>query len=201
MLFRSNDSKKQFYLTQFGTLLRRTPLQFLKVLGLLLSKRLTLTMQPLHDPHVVEWLESHRFWIGLHCMGVIYKPSVLNSFELGCLNSHIGLLPEYRGRSVMEWSLLTGAPTGITVFFMDGGIDTGAQVLLRREVGVEGKTDNLGAKEVLFHSDGVMYRDALRQIIQPGFQPLLNDGTGKRFYVMSHLLVSVVNTLLQEKKS
>ena len=62
-------------------------------------------------------------------------------------------------------------------------------------------TDNLGAKEVLFHSDGVMYRDALRQIIQPGFQPLLNDGTGKRFYVMSHLLVSVVNTLLQEKKS
>jgi len=45
--------------------------------------------------------------------------------RLGVLNIHLGLLPEIRGMSSPEWSLLNCVPVGITIHFMDAGIDTG----------------------------------------------------------------------------
>ena len=50
--------------------------------------------------------------------------------RLGILNVHLGLLPEVRGMSSPEWSLLQGVPLGITFHYMDAGIDTGP--VLRR---------------------------------------------------------------------
>ncbi len=39
----------------------------------------------------------------------------------------MGILPDYRGRDVVEWSLLEGQfdRVGLTVHFMDEGVDTG----------------------------------------------------------------------------
>jgi len=48
----------------------------------------------------------------------------------GVLNVHLGLLPQIRGMSSPEWSLLSGVPVGITFHYMDAGIDTGP--ILRR---------------------------------------------------------------------
>ena len=60
------------------------------------------------------------------------RDEVLRVPRLGVLNSHLALLPEIRGMSSPEWSLLRGIPLGITIHFMDSGIDTGP-ILLRRE--------------------------------------------------------------------
>lgn len=64
--------------------------------------------------------------------GNILREETLRTFRLGVLNAHLALLPEVRGMSSPEWSLLAGVPLGITIHFMDRGIDTGP-VLLRRE--------------------------------------------------------------------
>jgi folate-dependent phosphoribosylglycinamide formyltransferase PurN len=64
--------------------------------------------------------------------GNILRDELLKVPRLGILNSHLALLPEIRGMSSPEWSLLCGVPLGITVHFMDTGIDTG-RILLRRE--------------------------------------------------------------------
>jgi folate-dependent phosphoribosylglycinamide formyltransferase PurN len=64
--------------------------------------------------------------------GNILRDEVLNVPRLGVLNSHLALLPEIRGMSSPEWSLLCGVPLGITIHFMDSGIDMGP-ILLRRE--------------------------------------------------------------------
>jgi folate-dependent phosphoribosylglycinamide formyltransferase PurN len=64
--------------------------------------------------------------------GNILRQEVLKLFRLGVLNSHLALLPEIRGMSSPEWSLLCGIPLGITIHLMDSGIDTGP-ILLRRE--------------------------------------------------------------------
>ncbi|MGO9405446.1 MAG: formyltransferase family protein [Terriglobales bacterium] len=64
--------------------------------------------------------------------GNILRDEVLQVPRLGVLNSHLALLPEIRGMSSPEWSLLCGVPLGITIHFMDRGIDTGP-ILLRRE--------------------------------------------------------------------
>jgi folate-dependent phosphoribosylglycinamide formyltransferase PurN len=64
--------------------------------------------------------------------GEILRKPLLQVPRLGVLNVHLGLLPEIRGMSSPEWSLLNNIPVGITIHFMDEGIDTGP-ILQRSE--------------------------------------------------------------------
>jgi len=57
--------------------------------------------------------------------GSILRKPLLQVPRLGVLNVHLGLLPEIRGMSSPEWSLLNRVPVGITIHYMDEGIDTG----------------------------------------------------------------------------
>ena len=57
--------------------------------------------------------------------GNILRKHILAIPRLGALNLHLGLLPQIRGMSSPEWSLLSGVPVGITIHRMDPGIDTG----------------------------------------------------------------------------
>jgi folate-dependent phosphoribosylglycinamide formyltransferase PurN len=57
--------------------------------------------------------------------GNILRRQVLSVPRLSVLNAHLGLLPEVRGMSTPEWSLLNRVPVGITIHFMDAGVDTG----------------------------------------------------------------------------
>ncbi|CUS02752.2 Methionyl-tRNA formyltransferase (fragment) [Candidatus Promineifilum breve] len=45
--------------------------------------------------------------------------------RLGFLNLHPSLLPAYRGPRPVYWQLRHQAPTGVTVHYMDEGLDTG----------------------------------------------------------------------------
>jgi folate-dependent phosphoribosylglycinamide formyltransferase PurN len=168
-------------------------------LTLVLQGRLRITRKPIDDPGVLAWLRRQAPDIGLHAMGVIYRKPVIDCFRRGILNSHIGLLPAYRGRSVMEWSLLEGRPTGVTVFFVDEGIDTGSPIVLRKEIGVGRFPDITSAKTHLFSLDAALFAEALDLLDRPGFTPVPNDGSGRRYYVMSRLFSGVVDSILSSK--
>src|SRR5271165_2637927 len=64
--------------------------------------------------------------------GNILRRPLLDVPRLGVLNVHLGLLPEIRGMSSPEWSLLNHIPVGITIHYVDAGIDTGP-ILQRSE--------------------------------------------------------------------
>jgi len=52
---------------------------------------------------------------------------------LGTINLHGALLPEYRGANALNWVLVNGeSETGVTIHFMDAGIDTGDIILKER---------------------------------------------------------------------
>jgi methionyl-tRNA formyltransferase len=58
--------------------------------------------------------------------GQILPKSVLETPRLGCLNLHASLLPRHRGASPIHAAILAGdRETGITVMYMDEGLDTG----------------------------------------------------------------------------
>jgi methionyl-tRNA formyltransferase len=57
--------------------------------------------------------------------GNILRKHLLEVPRLGVLNVHLGMLPEVRGMSTPEWSLLNHVPVGVTVHYVDAGIDTG----------------------------------------------------------------------------
>ena len=77
--------------------------------------------------------------------GQILPKSVLELPPLGCLNLHASLLPRHRGASPIHASILAGdATTGMTVMYMDEGLDTG-DVLLEEvlEIGQQETTGEL----------------------------------------------------------
>jgi len=58
--------------------------------------------------------------------GHILSASVLEVPSHGCLNLHFSLLPKYRGAAPVQWALLNGdTKTGVTVFRLEAGMDTG----------------------------------------------------------------------------
>lgn len=56
--------------------------------------------------------------------------------KLGTFNLHASLLPAYRGAAPINWAIINGeTQTGVTTFFIDDKIDTGAMIL-RKEIGI-----------------------------------------------------------------
>lgn len=50
--------------------------------------------------------------------------------KLGTFNLHASLLPNYRGAAPINWAIINGeSKTGVTTFFIDDKIDTGAMIL------------------------------------------------------------------------
>jgi methionyl-tRNA formyltransferase len=60
--------------------------------------------------------------------------------EYGTFNLHASLLPQYRGAAPIHWAIINGeTKTGVTTFFIDEKIDTGA-VIMRKEASIENDT-------------------------------------------------------------
>lgn len=56
--------------------------------------------------------------------------------RFGTFNLHASLLPQYRGAAPINWAIINGETiTGVTTFFIDDKIDTGAMIL-RKEIGI-----------------------------------------------------------------
>lgn len=64
---------------------------------------------------------------------LILREEVLALPRLGCLNLHMGMLPEYRGPNALQWAIVNGeSHTGVTLHYMDAGIDTGPMLARAR---------------------------------------------------------------------
>lgn len=64
--------------------------------------------------------------------------------KYGTINYHPSLLPRHRGASAINWAVIMGdTKTGLSIFWPDGGIDTGL-ILLQKEIDI-GPEDTTGA--------------------------------------------------------
>lgn len=88
----------------------------------------------------------------------LLKPDVLRIPTVGCLNFHPSLLPHGRGKAPNFWSLVEQTPFGVTLHWVDEGIDSG-DIAFQREIPITwedtGKTlyqKSLDAMVELFES-------------------------------------------------
>ena len=73
----------------------------------------------------------------------IIRKRVLDAATHGAIQFHPSLLPLHRGRTAMNWAVISGAErTGLTIFWVDEGIDIGP-ILLQREVDID-PNDSVG---------------------------------------------------------
>ena len=87
--------------------------------------------------------------------------------KLGTFNLHASLLPEYRGAAPINWAIINGeTKTGVTTFFIDDKIDTGAMILSKEtEIGANETAGELHDR--LMHLGSVTVLETL-QLIESG---------------------------------
>ncbi|WP_223508906.1 MULTISPECIES: formyltransferase family protein [unclassified Pseudomonas] len=61
----------------------------------------------------------------------IIRPHLIDESKMGIINVHPGVLPEVRGNNPYAWAVLEGSQQGVTVHFIDKGVDTGP-ILLKK---------------------------------------------------------------------
>lgn len=103
--------------------------------------------------------------------GRIFKARSLGLPSRGCVNLHASLLPRYRGVAPINWAIINGeTETGVTTFFMEKGVDTGAMIVQKRTAIGENETAgelyerlaDLGAEAVVETCDLIARGEAPR---------------------------------------
>jgi methionyl-tRNA formyltransferase len=79
----------------------------------------------------IQYLEPDVIVVAAY--GQILPKAILDLPQLGCLNLHASLLPKYRGASPIQSAILhREKETGVTVMWMDEGLDTGDVLLMEK---------------------------------------------------------------------
>lgn len=96
--------------------------------------------------------------------GVIVPKVILDYPSYGCINVHASLLPKYRGASPIVSSILNGEEeTGITIMYMDEGIDTG-NIIMSRSIKIENDDNSLSLSNKLSELGANLLIDTLPKI-------------------------------------
>ncbi|KGO85515.1 methionyl-tRNA formyltransferase [Flavobacterium rivuli WB 3.3-2 = DSM 21788] len=99
--------------------------------------------------------------------------------KLGTFNLHASLLPQYRGAAPINWAIINGEKTtGVTTFFIDDKIDTGAMILrAETEIGAAESAGELHDRLMDLGKDTVIKTLTLieRGNVDTTIQPLGDD--------------------------
>jgi methionyl-tRNA formyltransferase len=84
----------------------------------------------INDPDAIASIRAAELdWLMIIGWSQIARDEVLASARCGVLGMHPSLLPVGRGRAAVPWAILLDLPeTGVSLFKLDGGIDTGPVV-------------------------------------------------------------------------
>jgi len=129
----------------------------------------------------------------------IIKPHILEIPKIGVLNAHPGLLPDYRGVDVVAWAVYNDAPVGVTVHWVDPGVDTG-DIIVKEVVDV-GAGDTL--EQIAANAEKTaakLMTQVLHDIAQHGRGTTSTPQTreaGKQYYRMTEKLRNQVRRKLR----
>jgi len=78
----------------------------------------------------------------------ILPKSIFNIPNFGCINFHMSYLPFNRGKKPNVWPIVEGTPAGVSMHYIDSGIDSG-EILFRKnvEVGITDTAESLYNKQ------------------------------------------------------
>lgn len=94
----------------------------------------------------------------------IFKKNIINLPKHKTINCHAGKLPFYRGRNILNWALINDEKEfGITVHYIDEGIDTG-DIILQRAFPISDEDDYNTLLEVAYIECANILYDAIKQI-------------------------------------
>lgn len=86
-----------------------------------------ITVANVNEPAVIDAVLARQIdWLFIIGWSQIARKQILDAPVLGALGMHPTLLPQGRGRAPIPWAVLKGLErTGVTLFRLDEGVDTG----------------------------------------------------------------------------
>ncbi len=99
-----------------------------------------LKINNINDVEVLKALQKYNIdWLFIIGWSQIAKKEVLMAPNNGCIGMHPTLLPVGRGRAAIPWAILKGLDkTGVTMFKLDEGVDTGP-IIAQTEISLNNK--------------------------------------------------------------
>ena len=93
-------------------------------------------MSPEKFKDIVPQIAALKADLGLAvAYGKIFRKPALEALKYGILNVHFSLLPKYRGAAPVQYSLFNNEEkTGVSLFWIDEGLDTGKIALQKQTV-------------------------------------------------------------------
>jgi methionyl-tRNA formyltransferase len=111
----------------------------------------------------------------------IFKLPLINLAKKGCLNLHTALLPKYRGLMPSFWVLKNQEKyTGVSVFFVDEGIDSGP-ILVQKKISI----GDMSQQELIKHTKQVGMEsilEAIQKIHDGNYKLMENDAQQSSYY-------------------
>ena len=115
--------------------------------------------------HVDEILALEPDLIITCAYGQIIPKEILNYPKYGCINIHASLLPKYRGGAPIERAIMNGdKETGITIMYMNEGMDTG-DMITSRSIPILDTDTNTTLRDKLSHLGAEMLLEVFPNIL------------------------------------
>lgn len=94
----------------------------------------------------------------------IIAPEIFNIPDLGTVNVHGALLPDYRGANILNWQIINGeTESGVTLHYIDEGVDTG-DIIAQSKYPIEFTDTIVDLKRKMIHGSLVLLVGELPKI-------------------------------------
>tara|TARA_Y100001935_G_scaffold1636_1_gene1471 strand:+ start:5815 stop:6579 length:765 start_codon:yes stop_codon:yes gene_type:complete len=130
----------------------------------------------------IELINSHKPDLLISILGnEIFKKPIINLAKQGCLNLHTALLPKYRGLMPSFWVLKNDEKfTGVSVFFVDEGIDSGP-IIVQKKIEIK----NYSQQQLIYKTKKIgmeAIAEAIDLIKNNSYELIQNDNNEKTYY-------------------
>ena len=102
----------------------------------------------------------------------IISKEIINCVNGNAVNLHISLLPYNKGADPNIWSFLEDTPKGVTIHYIDAGIDTG-DIILQKQVYIDEDKETLKSSYEILHEEiKELFKKEWRRIKYGAITPL-----------------------------
>jgi methionyl-tRNA formyltransferase len=142
----------------------------------------------LRDEETIEMITAVKpDLICVSCFNQILPSAMLQIPKYGCLNLHPSWLPQFRGPSPLFWQLQTGQnEIGVTVHFMDEGVDTG-DIILQEKITLRDGLSGAQIEQMCAERGGRLLLQAVQLVGQNSLPRLPQAGTSSYQPAPTHL--------------
>lgn len=154
-----------------------------------------------NEPDAINWMGKGSPDILINAGGEILRREIINTPRYGILNAHMGPLPAIRGYNALEWSVLMNQEVGITLHFIDPGIDTGDIVAFKQLPIQSGDSLELLRARSFPMSVDLIVR-SLKRMERDGISRKPQDPTaGRQYFAMHPRLLDLAEQKLRDRPS